>query len=146
MTARITTCELPHPKWQFDARKVMSRWAERQNLPKHFRSAWSPILYFPYATHPVEKESRQSGFLMPSVAALPPEGNIVGEAYYWAMNRMMDATVGAEYFSLRGWSQRGEIPRCARATPRMLTCNYFGVIDRGHRDLLQSKKAARMCA
>jgi len=49
----------------------------------------------------VEKESRQSGFLMPSAGRSSTKGNILGEAYYWAINRMMDATVGAEYFSLR---------------------------------------------
>jgi LPS-assembly protein len=101
----ITTCELPHPKWQFNARKVI---VDVGGNAKIYRSTFLlhgiPILYFPFATHPVEKESRQSGFLMPSVARSSTKGNVVGDAYYWAINRMMDATLGAEYYSMRGWS------------------------------------------
>ncbi|MGC2646753.1 MAG: LPS assembly protein LptD, partial [Candidatus Sulfotelmatobacter sp.] len=84
----------------------------------------------PYATHPVEKESRQSGFLMPSVGHSSTNGYMVGDAYYWAINRMMDATVGAEYFSLRGGSQRGEF-RVRPSETSYIDLNYFGVIDRG---------------
>ncbi len=127
----ITTCEMPHPKWLFDARKVD---VEAGGNAKIYRSEFVlhgvPILYFPFATHPVEKESRQSGFLMPSVGRSSTKGNILGEAYYWAMNRMMDATVGAEYFSLRGWSQRGEF-RARPSDTSYVDLNYFGVIDRG---------------
>ena len=126
-----TTCELPHPKWQFDARKVM---VDVGGNAKIYRSTFLlhglPILYFPFATHPVEKESRQSGFLMPSVARSSTKGNVVGAAYYWAINRMMDATVGAEYFSKRGWSQRGEF-RAQPSETSYVDLNYFGVIDRG---------------
>lgn len=127
----ITTCELPHPKWQFDARKVD---VDVGGNAKIYRSAFAlhgiPMLYFPYATHPVEKESRQSGFLMPSVGHSSTNGYMVGDAYYWAINRMMDATVGAEYFSLRGGSQRGEF-RIRPTATSYADLNYFGVIDRG---------------
>jgi LPS-assembly protein len=127
----ITTCELPHPKWEFDARKVI---VDVGGNAKIYRSVFLlhglPILYFPYATHPVDKESRQSGFLMPSVARSSTKGNVIGDAYYWAINRMMDATVGAEYFSLRGWSQRGEF-RARPTETSYADLNYFGVIDRG---------------
>ncbi len=127
----ITTCELPHPKWQFDARKVS---VDVGGNAKIYRSNFVlfgiPILWFPYATHPVEKESRQSGFLMPSVARSSVKGNVIGDAYYWAINRMMDATLGAEYFSLRGWSQRGEF-RVMPTEHSYADLYYFGVIDRG---------------
>ncbi len=127
----ITTCELPHPKWQFDARKVD---VDVGGNAKIYRSAFAlhgiPMLYFPYATHPVEKESRQSGFLVPSVGHSSTNGYMVGDAYYWAINRMMDATVGAEYFSLRGGSQRGEF-RIRPTATSYADLNYFGVIDRG---------------
>jgi LPS-assembly protein len=127
----ITTCEMPHPKWLFDARKVD---VEAGGNAKIYRSEFVlhgvPILYFPFATHPVEKESRQSGFLMPSVGRSSTKGNILGEAYYWVINRMMDANVGGEYFSLRGWSQRGEF-RARPSETSYVDLNYFGVIDRG---------------
>ena len=127
----ITTCELPHPMWQFDARKVSVDVGGNAHI---YRSTFLlhgiPMLYFPYATHPVQRESRQSGFLLPSVARSSIKGNVVGDAYYWAINRMMDATLGAEYFSLRGWSQRGEF-RARPSETSYVDLNYFGVIDRG---------------
>lgn len=127
----ITTCEMPRPKWLFDARKVD---VDVGGNAKIYRSVFVlhgfPVLYFPFATHPVEKESRQSGFLMPSVGRSSTKGTILGDAYYWAINRMMDATVGAEYFSLRGWSQRGEF-RARPSETSYVDLNYFGVIDRG---------------
>ncbi|HZW81468.1 MAG TPA: LPS assembly protein LptD [Candidatus Deferrimicrobiaceae bacterium] len=127
----ITTCELPHPNWQFDARKVS---VDVGGNAKIYRSTFDlhgiPILWLPYATHPVEKESRQSGFLMPSVGHSSTNGYMVGDAYYWAINRMMDATVGGEYFSLRGGSQRGEF-RVRPSETSYADLNYFGVIDRG---------------
>jgi LPS-assembly protein len=127
----ITTCELPHPKWQFDARRiVVDAGGNAQIYRSTFLLHGIPMLYFPYATHPVERESRQSGFLMPSVARSSVKGNVVGDAYYWAINRMMDATLGAEYFSLRGWSQRGEF-RARPSETSYVDLNYFGVIDRG---------------
>ena len=127
----ITTCELPHPKWEFDARKIV---IDVGGNAKIYRSTFLlhgvPMLYFPFATHPVEKESRQSGFLMPSVAKSSIKGYVIGDAYYWAINRMMDATLGAEYFSLRGWSQRGEF-RARPSETSYVDLHYFGVIDRG---------------
>jgi len=127
----ITTCELPHPKWQFEARRVVvDVGGNAQIYRSTFLLHGLPILYFPYATHPVEKESRQSGFLIPSVAHSSTKGNVIGDAYYWAINRMMDATLGAEYFSRRGWSQRGEF-RAQPSETSYVDLNYFGVIDRG---------------
>lgn len=127
----ITTCEVPHPMWLFGARKVS---VEVGGNAKIYRSAFIlhglPILWLPYATHPIEKNARQSGFLMPSAAHSSSYGYTVSDAYYWAINRMMDATLGAEYYSLRGWSQRGEF-RARPSETSFVDLNYFGVIDRG---------------
>jgi LPS-assembly protein len=127
----ITTCEVPHPKWQFEARKVS---VEVGGNAQIYRSTFLlhglPILYFPYATHPVEKDARQSGFLMPSAGHSSSYGYTVADAYYWAINRMMDATIGGEYMSLRGGSQKGEF-RARPSETSYVDVNYFGVIDRG---------------
>src|SRR4029077_5432800 len=116
---------------QFDAHKVMVDVGGNAKIySSTFLLHGLPVLYFPFATHPVEKESRQSGFLMPSVGRSSTKGNIVGDAYYWAINRMMDTTIGAEYFSKRGWSKRGEL-RARPSETSYVDLNYFGVIDRG---------------
>jgi LPS-assembly protein len=127
----ITTCELPHPKWKFDARRVE---VDVGGNAKIYRSVFLlhglPVLYFPFATHPVEREARESGFLVPTVGRSSTNGNMVGDAFYWSINRSMDATIGAEYLSLRGWSQRGEF-RVRPSDTSYIDLNYFGVVDRG---------------
>lgn len=127
----ITTCELPHPKWRFEAHKVVVDVGGNATIyHSDFFLHGFPVFYFPYATHPVSREARHSGFMIPSAGRSSTKGNIVGESFYWAMNRSMDATIGGEYFSKRGGSQRGEF-RARPSDTSYLDLTYFGVIDRG---------------
>jgi LPS-assembly protein len=127
----ITTCELPRPKWQFHARTiVVDVGGNAQIYHSTFWLHGLPVLYFPYATHPVDREARETGFLVPSGGRSSTNGNEIGEAFYWVINRSMDATIGAEYFSKRGWSQRGEF-RVRPGEQSYIDLNFFGVIDRG---------------
>lgn len=127
----VTTCEMPHPKWQFNARRVV---VDVGGDAKIYRSTFLlhgfPVLYFPFVTHPVEREARESGFLIPTVGRSSTKGTFVGEGFYWAINRMMDTTIAAEYLSRRGWSQRGEF-RAHPSDTSYVDLNYFGVVDRG---------------
>src|SRR6202162_2584568 len=127
----VTTCELPHPKWQFNAKRIsvdVNGTAKIYN--SDFRVMGMPVFYFPFVTHPVQKEQRQSGLLIPSLGNSSTKGKIAGESVYWVFNRSMDATVGAEYYSKRGWSQRGEF-RARPSDTSYLFFNYVGVVDRG---------------
>jgi LPS-assembly protein len=127
----ITTCELPHPNWQFQAHKIVVDVGGNASIyHSKFMLHGFPIFYFPYATHPVAREVRDTGFLMPTVGRSSSKGNIAGDAFYWAINRSMDATVGAEYFSTRGWSQRGEF-RARPSDASYVDLNFSGVVDRG---------------
>jgi len=127
----ITTCELPRPYWTFQAHKVKVDVGGNASIyHSKFVLHGFPVFYFPYATHPVAHEVRDTGFLVPTIGRSSTKGNIVGDSFYWAINRSMDATVGAEYFSLRGWSQRGEF-RVRPSDTSYVDLNYFGVIDRG---------------
>jgi LPS-assembly protein len=127
----ITTCQLPQPKWMFQAHKVVVDVGGNATIyNSDFLLHGFPIFYFPYATHPVAREARHSGFLMPSAGRSSTKGNVVGDSFYWAMNRSMDASLGAEYYSKRGWSQRGEF-RARPSNTSYIDLNYFGVIDRG---------------
>ena len=127
----ITTCELPNPNWKFQARKVVVDVGGNATIyHSNFWLHGFPIFYFPYATHPVSREARHSGFLIPTAGRSSTNGNEVGDAFYWAINRSMDATLGAEYLSRRGWSQRGEY-RARPSDTSYIDLNYFGVIDRG---------------
>ncbi len=127
----ITTCELPHPNWKFDARKVVVDVGGNATIYySDFLLHGFPIFYFPYATHPVEHEARHSGFLIPTGGRSSTNGNEIGDSFYWAINRSMDATIGGEYFSKRGWSQRGEF-RARPSDTSYVDLGFFGVIDRG---------------
>jgi LPS-assembly protein len=127
----VTTCELPHPKWQFNAKKVI---VDVGGTAKIYHSIFGikgiPMLYFPFATLPAERIPRQSGFLIPNLGTSSTKGLIVGESIFWAINRSMDAHIGAEYFSLRGWAPQGEF-RARPSDTSFLDLNFFSVLDRG---------------
>jgi LPS-assembly protein len=127
----VTTCELPSPKWRFEASRIT---VDVDGSAKIYNSTFQlggiPVVYFPFVTHPVQKQQRQSGFLIPSFGNSSRKGKIIGESVYWALNRSMDITVGAEYYSARGWSQRGEF-RARPSDTSFIDFNYFGVLDRG---------------
>jgi len=127
----ITTCELPHPKWMFQAHKVVVDVGGNASIyHSDFLLHGFPVFYFPYATHPVAREARHTGFLIPTAGRSSAKGNVVGDSFYWAINRSMDGTIGGEYFSKRGSSQRGEF-RARPSDTSYVDLNYFGVIDRG---------------
>ncbi|HEX8817600.1 MAG TPA: LPS assembly protein LptD [Terriglobales bacterium] len=127
----VTTCELPNPKWQFNARKID---VEVGDTAKIYRSNFAlgefPILYFPYATLPAQKLPRQSGFLIPNFGTSTTKGFILGESVFWAINRSMDAHLGAEYYSKRGWAPQAEF-RARPSDSSFVDVNYFQVLDRG---------------
>ena len=127
----ITTCQLPHPKWEFNAhRMIVDAGSNAQIYHADFRLLGIPIFYFPYATHPVEKV-RQSGFAIPNLGTSSTRGKIVGESMYWAIDRSMDAEIGAQYFSARGWSPHGEF-RARPSDNSFVDLNYTAVFDRGY--------------
>ena len=127
----ITTCELPRPDWQFSAHKVsVDVGANASITNSRFALLGFPVFYFPYVKVPINREARQTGFLIPTAGESSIKGTIIGEAFYWAINRSMDGLVGAEYYSKRGWSQRGDF-RARPSDSSYVNLSYFGVIDRG---------------
>ncbi|MFY9844635.1 MAG: LPS assembly protein LptD [Terriglobales bacterium] len=127
----VTTCQLPRPKWQFDARHM---WIDVDGTAKIYNSEFElmgiPVFYFPFVTHPVQKEQRQTGLLIPSVGSSSTKGLIAGDSIYWVLNRSMDATMGIEYFSKRGWFEHGEF-RARPSDSSYVYFNYQGIADRG---------------
>jgi LPS-assembly protein len=127
----ITSCALPQPKWQFNTRRaVVTPGGNATVYWSTFRIRNIPAFYFPVATHPVDPSHRKSGLLMPNVGLSNQKGTILGEGFYWAINRSMDAMIGIELFTSRGWSQRGEF-RVRPSNSTYLDLGYFGVQDRG---------------
>ncbi len=127
----VTTCQLPKPKWTFEAEKIDVVAGEDAKLyHSNFRIKGLPVFYFPYVQHPVDNLGRQSGFLIPTIGQSSRKGFILGESFYWAINRSMDSTVGAEYYSARGWAQHGNF-RARPSEHSYINLTYFGVMDRG---------------
>ncbi|HYL91689.1 MAG TPA: LPS assembly protein LptD [Alphaproteobacteria bacterium] len=127
----VTSCELPHPKWKFTASKIVLEIGGSARIHNTvFHTKGVPVIYLPFAALPAEKLGRQTGFLIPSGGTSSSKGNFLGDSFYWAINRSMDATLGAEYFSKRGWSLR-EMFRATPTATSYLNFDYFSVLDRG---------------
>ena len=127
----VTSCELPRPKWTFTAAKIIMRVGSSAHVYNAtFRLKGVPVFYLPYASPPVERLGRESGFLIPNFGTSNTKGTVIGDSFYWAMNRSMDATLGGEYLSKRGWALQ-ESFRYRPNEASFLNLSYFGVLDRG---------------
>ena len=126
----LTSCQLPRPDWMLSADKfsVDGVMARAQNST--FRVMNVPVLFLPYVTHPVDPEGRQSGILIPEISNSSTKGFVLGEQIYWAINRSTDLTVGAQYYSLRGWEQSGTFRYRGRGLD-FAKARYSGLLDRG---------------
>jgi len=129
--AWITICDPEHPKWQFYAPNARIRLDKTVALVNaNFRLFRVPLIWLPYATAPAGRKVRATGFLIPDVGQSSRKGFILGDAFYWAPNPWMDATIGAQFMSRRGVLERGTL----RAKPfenTSIEYTYFGVEDRG---------------
>jgi LPS-assembly protein len=142
----VTSCQLPRPKWQFFAHKVVVEAGGNATIyHSNFRIEGVPILYLPFATHPVQKEPRQSGFLLPNVGRSSTRGNTIGESIFWAINRSMDLLAGTEYFSKRGWAPEGEF-RARPTETSFVDLTAFSVFDRGLNGVNQGGTEAHLNA
>jgi LPS-assembly protein len=127
----VTSCKLPNPKWIYSAGRVVVDVGDRAYIYNSlFKVKGVPVFYFPFASHPVERLPRQSGFLIPSYGSSSRKGTVLGDAFYWAINRSMDAQAGAEYYSKRGWAQHYSF-RAKPSDSSFFGINYYGVLDRG---------------
>jgi LPS-assembly protein len=129
--AWLTVCKPDRPKWKFYAPRAVIHMQESVALENAtFHLFHIPVIYLPYASVPAGEKLRQSGVLIPDLTRSSTRGYVIGDSFYWAPTEWMDATVGAQYLSLRGSSQNGEI-RMKPWENATLTASYYGVIDRG---------------
>jgi LPS-assembly protein len=140
--AWITVCDQLRPTWQMYAPRAKIRLNKSVALVNaNFRLFKVPLIWMPYATAPAGQKIRQSGFLLPDIGNSSTKGYVFGDAYYWAPTTWADATIGAQAFTKRGSSQRGEI-RLRPFENTSFSYTYYGVVDRGIPDangLLESQ-------
>ena len=130
LQTRMTVCDPKKPTWTFNASEATLHVDKTVALLNaDFRILRIPLFYLPYADLPAGRRLRQSGFLVPQIARSSVRGEIIGDSYYWAPTDWADATVGAEWLSLRGSSQNGQI-RMKPSEDIDFSARYFGVVDR----------------
>lgn len=127
----MTNCRLPKPDWELLAHtiNVNNGVASTRNTVFHLLAV--PAFYIPYLRHPVDEGGRQSGFLIPMVSnGSSIRGFTVGEQFYWAISRNMDAVIGSEYYSRRGFAPNGDFRYRGRGLD-FLTVRWSALLDRG---------------
>ncbi len=126
----VTTCELPHAKWRFGGKQIAVEVDGTASIHNSdFRLMGIPVFYFPFVSFPVER-LRKSGLLIPDFGNSSTKGLIAGDSIYWVFNRSMDALAGADYYSKRGWFERGDF-RWRPSDTSYVFFNYVGMVDRG---------------
>jgi len=126
----MTSCRLPRPDWLLSAGMMEVNAGQARSRNTLFRVQGVPLFYLPYATHPVDEQGRQSGLLIPVLGESSTKGLIIGEEFYWAINRSTDMTVGLQYYSLRGWAQSADF-RYRGLGNDFFNAHYKGLLDRG---------------
>lgn len=128
----VTSCQLLKPDWRLTAGefRLDGDQARATNSIFHIRNL--PLLWLPYVTHPVNAETRQSGFLIPEIGFnSASKGETLGEQFYWAINRSTEMTVGTIYYSARGWEQTASF-HYQGIGQDFVKSHYSGLQDRGY--------------
>lgn len=126
----MTNCKLPHPDWTLAAHLIRLDNGTASASRAIFKLLGVPVFYLPYLRHPTTGSGRQSGFLIPVLSNSSIKGFVVGEQYYWVINRSMDMVVGTEYYSKRGFAPNGDFRYKGRGLDR-LSARWNGLLDRG---------------
>lgn len=127
----MTSCRLPKPDWRIFAPHIVVDNGTAKAANANFRALNTPILYLPYVTHGIDTSSRQSGFLIPALeVGSSIKGTVIGEQYYWVINRSADLIVGMQYYSLRGFQQNAQFRYKGHGNDFVLGV-YSGLEDRG---------------
>ncbi len=125
----MTSCRLPEPDWELLSGRISvdNRVASARNT--EFRLFHVPLFYLPYISHPVVRQQRQSGLLLPIFGNDTTRGFITGESVYLVLGRSADATLGAEFFSRRGFAPFGRIRYRGRGED-FASLQFHALLDR----------------
>lgn len=117
----FTTCVQPAPRWEIVSTTAilnLDDYAMLKNAVVQVKDV--PVFYLPIIYYPIQKNGRATGFLMPMYGSSLATGSSISNAFFWAINRSMDATafwdtmfsrgngLGAEYRYLLGPQAQGD--------------------------------------
>ena len=126
----ITNCRLPHPDWRIAAHSIGLDDQNASTSNALFQFLGMPLFYIPYLKHRTDETGRVSGWLIPQATISSIEGYVLGDQYYWAIDRSMDMLIGLEYYSKRGWAPNGDFRYRGMGLDR-LTVRWNALFDRG---------------
>lgn len=131
----FTACEEAVPKWSFTAAKATIRTNDKLRLQgAKFRVKSVPLVIVPFASIPIKKKGRSSGFLTPTIGYSGRKGARISTAYYKTLGDSADVTFRGDIFSARGFGYGMDVR--TRANSRSyLNFGFFAVKDRvlGHK-------------
>jgi LPS-assembly protein len=136
----MTSCRLPKPDWQLISRSIEVANGKATTRNSVFEFLHLPLFYLPFVQHSLDVTGRESGLLIPVFGNTGVKGLVLGEQVYWAINRSMDMTVGAEYWSKRGYSPNGDF-RYRGAGLDAVAVRWNGLFDRGISETLPGATA-----
>ena len=128
---RVTNCDPSSPWWTLRSSRadvVPGRSAVVRNGVLRLRGV--PLLYVPYYRKSLKRMPRQSGFLTPTIGNSSRFGRILGQSYYWAINRSFDATFGGTLYTSRGFATNASL-RGRPTRNSNFDAVFFDVRDRG---------------
>ena len=128
----VTSCRPESPIWTFAGSRARIEPGDSATIYNSLVKIQNkvPIFFSPFLYHSLKRIPRSSGFLTPNIGNSSRKGRVLGESFFWAINRSMDAEMGLEYYSERGWAPRGSFRMRPNANT-FLSASYFSVIDRG---------------
>lgn len=129
----LTNCRLPRPWWTLRAPRFDIIPQQRALAYRSvFRLGFVPLLYAPVFYKSMEERPRKSGFLTPNIGNSSRRGRMVGLGYYWAINRSLDASYRAQWFTQRGIAHTADFR--GKPTQRSdFNAYLYGVNDQGQK-------------
>ncbi|HXG85131.1 MAG TPA: LPS assembly protein LptD [Pyrinomonadaceae bacterium] len=127
---KFTACDETVPKWSFTADEARITTNDRIRLKNgRFRVLDRTILPVPFASIPIKKRDRASGFLTPTFGFSGNKGARLSTAYYKTLGRSADVTFRGDLYSARGVGFGMDVR--TRANSRsFLNFGFFAVKDR----------------
>lgn len=132
---QFTACEEAVPKWSFSADSARIKTNDKLRLKgAKFRVKNIPLLIVPFASIPIKKKDRSSGFLTPTIGYSQRKGLRISTAYYRTLGDSADVTLRGDIYSGRGLGYGLDFR--TRANSRSyFNFGFFAVKDRifGHK-------------
>ena len=132
---KFTACDEAVPKWSFTADKARIKTNDKLRLKNaKFRVKNLPLVIVPFASIPIKKKDRSSGFLTPTIGYSGRKGLRLSTAYYQTLGDSADVTLRGDLYSKRGFGYGLDLR--TRANSRSyFNFGFYAVADRvlGHK-------------